>query len=391
MPAIRSSDVCVVGAGIVGCCTALALAARGVRVDLVSRTLPGSASRAAAGLLAPSIEAGVGSAHDFAARARDFYPEFLARLESAVGVHVEFSSAGILRVALDEAEEAELRVLAENVGGRWLAPNEVRTLEPALAPSRGGVLLRNDGYADNVALMDALERAVAAEHAIRPVAGLVTRIAVAQDSATLTLSLGERLHAAAAVLAAGAWSGGIQGLPRPLAVTPLKGEMISYGTGSVQRAVYGAGVYLAPRSGRRLLVGATAEDTGFDVDLTDTAVQTLARGAKRLLPGLQSAEPEAHWLGLRPMTPDKLPLIGRDPEAVALIYATGHSRNGILKAPLTAEHVAALFVGETLPGDMRPFAPERAWLGAAGAGAGAAAAAAAAGNIGQKRIRRITF
>ena len=155
MALARSSDVCVIGGGVIGRCAALALAERGVRVDLVTRDVPGSASRAAAGLLAPSIEGGSGTAYDFAVAARDAYPDFLERLRDVVKVRVEFSRAGILSVALDD--ESELKLRARTVP--WLTPNEVRSLEPSLAPTRGGVLSELDGYVDNVALTDALVNA----------------------------------------------------------------------------------------------------------------------------------------------------------------------------------------------------------------------------------------
>jgi glycine oxidase len=364
----RSADVCVVGGGIIGRCIALALAERGVRVDIVSREQPGASSRAAAGLLAPSIEGGTGAAHDFAVAARDAYPEFLKRLASYAAGSIEFSRAGILDVALDDASEQRLRAFAATSGVPWLAPNEIRALEPALAPTRGGVIAELDGYIDNVALMDTLERATAALRPhIREVTGLVSRLQLAQDSATLILEPGERLGCGAAVLAAGAWSGTIGGLPRPLPVRPLKGEMIRYdapaGTGAMsglalQRPVYGAGVYVVPRR-RSILVGATGEDVGFDVALTGAAASTLAGGAKQLLTQLEGLDTNDHWSGLRPMTADALPILGRDPDFPALIYASGHSRNGILKAPLTGDCVAALFLREPMAYDLTPFSPVR--------------------------------
>ncbi|MGH7710049.1 MAG: glycine oxidase ThiO, partial [Gemmatimonadaceae bacterium] len=347
---MRSADVCVIGGGIVGRCAALALAARGVRVDLVSRDLPGASSRAAAGLLAPSIEGGSGAAHEFARAARDSYPTFLESLQSAVGATVEFSRAGILDVALDDASEQRLRDLAAARNTAYLTPNEVRTLEPALAPTRGGVLAELDGYVDNVALMDVLERATRAAR-VTEVDGLVSRVQLERDSATLVLALGDRVSCASVVLAAGAWSPGLSGLPRPLPLRPLKGQMIRYDVPTntdgpvLQRPVYGAGVYVLPRSGTRVLVGATSEEAAFDVSVTAEASTELSSGAKRLLPMLQSQRPADQWSGLRPMTFDALPILGTDPEFPALIYACGHSRNGILKAPLTAECVAALFTG----------------------------------------------
>jgi glycine oxidase ThiO len=359
-----SADVCVIGGGVIGRCVALDLAERGVRVDLVSRDIPGASSRAAAGLLAPSIEGGSGSAHDFAVAARDAYPEFLERLRESVKARVEFSRAGILSVALDDESEQKLRAVAINTNSPWRSPNEVRELEPSLAPTRGGVLSELDGYVDNVALMDALEAATRAQKPrIREVDGLVSRLELTRDSATLVLSLGDRVSCAAAVLAAGAWSTSIQGVPRTLPLFPLKGQMIRYESADARssvalgRPVYGAGVYVVSRGGSRILVGATSENAGFDISLTEEAALGLKNGVVQLLPQFAGVPPANQWSGIRPMTTDSLPVLGQDPDFPALIYACGHSRNGILKAPLTGTCVRQLFLGEPCDHDLSPFSP----------------------------------
>ncbi len=363
MAVVRSADVCVIGGGVIGRCAALALAERGVRVDLVTREVPGSASRAAAGLLAPSIEGGSGGAHDFAMAARDAYPEFLERLKDIVKTRVEFSRAGILSVALDDESERTLRA---RPGSTWLAPNEVRSLEPSLAPTRGGVLSPLDGYVDNVALMDVLEAVTRSlKPRIREIDGLVARLELERDSVTLILGLGDRVSCSATVLAAGAWSTSINGLPRPLPLFPLKGQMIRYDAAaasapvSLSRPVYGAGVYVVPRAGNRILVGATSEEAGFDTSLTDDAAAGLTRGAVELFPQFAHVVPADQWSGIRPMTTDSLPVLGTDPEFPALIYACGHSRNGILKAPLSGTCVAQLFLREQGGYDLTPFTPTR--------------------------------
>jgi glycine oxidase len=335
-----------------------------VAVNLVSRDLAGAASRAAAGLLAPSIEGGSGAAHEFALVARDVFPAFLEGLQARVGRHVEFSREGILDVAVDDAAEQRVRQLAAERHVPLLAPNEIAALEPALAVTRCGVLAEQDGYVDNVALMDALEAATrSAGPKLREIDALVRRIALERDSATLVLELGDRVGSSAVVLAAGAWSAQVGGIPRALPLRPLKGQMIRYDRSSLsvglKRPVYGAGVYVVPRASAGTLVGATSEETGFDTALTPAAATDLATGAKRLMPGLASLEPVSQWSGLRPMTHDSLPILGTDPEFPSLIYSCGHSRNGILKAPLTGEVVASLFVGEQVVQDLSPFSPVR--------------------------------
>jgi glycine/D-amino acid oxidase-like deaminating enzyme len=127
----------------------------------------------------------------------------------------------------------------------------------------------------------------------------------------------------------------------------------------LRRALYGAGVYIVPRGGTAILVGATSEDVGFDVAITEAAARGLATGAKELIPALQPLKFVDQWSGLRPMTPDSLPILGTDPEVGSLIYACGHSRNGILKAPISGECAANLFVSESGGYDLAPFAVER--------------------------------
>jgi glycine/D-amino acid oxidase-like deaminating enzyme len=332
-------------------------------VDLVTSEVPGSASRAAAGLLAPSIEGGSGAAHAFAVAARDAYPDFLERLRDIVKARVEFSRAGILSVALDEESEQKLRARPQS---QWLTPNEVRSLEPSLALTRGGVLSTLDGYVDNVALMDALEAATRSlKPRIREIDGNVARLELERDSATLVLSLGDRVGCGSTVLAAGAWSTSIGGLPRILPLFPLKGQMIRYdcvtanAPVSLSRPVYGAGVYAVSRAGSRILVGATSEEAGFDTSLTEEAAAGLTRGAVELFPQFAGVLPAAQWSGIRPMTTDSLPVLGTDSEFPALIYACGHSRNGILKAPLTGTVVARLCLGDEAGYDLIPFSPAR--------------------------------
>jgi glycine oxidase len=160
------------------------------------------------------------------------------------------------------------------------------------------------------------------------------------------------------VLAAGAWSPLIEGLPRPLPVEPLRGQMISLAASPVRHVVYGHDGYLVPR-GDMTLVGATMEHVAFDVSTTAEGVAGLRAAAAELCPALAGLPVAKAWAGLRPVSPDFLPIIGRDPDSPSLIYACGHSRNGVLMAPLTADCVAALLVGETPPASLAAFGIER--------------------------------
>ena len=173
-----------------------------------------------------------------------------------------------------------------------------------------------------------------------------------------------RAEAHLVVLAAGAWSGGIAGLPRPLAVRPVKGQMASLRPAPmpIRHVVGGRRAYCVPRDDGRVVVGATVEDAGFDERVDPAAVDALIGAAAAAVPALTAAPLESRWAGLRPGTADDLPILGADPDLAGLLYATGHYRNGILLAPLTAEVVAALARREEPPVDTAPFSPGRAAL-----------------------------
>jgi glycine oxidase len=166
------------------------------------------------------------------------------------------------------------------------------------------------------------------------------------------------------VLAAGAWSAGIAGLPRSLAVHPVKGQMAALrpATMPIRHVVGGRGAYCVPRDDGRIVVGATVEDAGFDEGVDPAAVEALIRAAAAAVPALAAAPVESRWSGLRPGTADDLPVLGEDPALAGLLYATGHYRNGILLAPLTAQIIAALARGQDPPVDTTPFSPARAGL-----------------------------
>jgi glycine oxidase len=179
----------------------------------------------------------------------------------------------------------------------------------------------------------------------------------------VTLGGGGFLAAERVVLAAGAWSGQLAGLPHPLPIRPVLGQMVALGTSRPlpRRIVGGAGVYLLPRSrdtSHRIWVGATMEERGFSTTTTRSARQWLTEGAARLFPELARSEVLEHWCGLRPAAPDGLPVLGPDPRVEGLFYATGHFRNGILLAPVTAALLGAALEG-AIPEPLRSFLPNR--------------------------------
>ena len=157
------------------------------------------------------------------------------------------------------------------------------------------------------------------------------------------------------VLAAGAWSATIAGLRRAIPVEPVRGQMIAYAGSPLRRAVYGPTGYVVPRTNGRTLVGATAERAGFDSTTTPEGLARLERTAAEILPQFANVQPAEAWAGLRPMSADLHPILGFDPDEPRLLYATGHSRNGVLMTPLTGDCIASLLAGEQPPVDIRAF------------------------------------
>ncbi len=358
------ADVTVVGAGIVGLCTALALADRGLSVYLIGAARPGEASPAAAGILAASLEDTHGpvapaSVHDFAVAARDRYVAYLPDLVERSGVSVPFNRYGVLQVAFDAATAESLR---ESSNGRWLDAPALSAIEPAAGHAMGAMLHDLDGAVDNVAMLRALRDAADCSPHIARIPALVASISVNRDGVTCTTApTRETYHAPIAVLAAGAWVAGIPGVPRSLPIDPLRGQMLAVAAPAevrLRHVIYGPQAYVVPR-GERILVGATLERVGFDPSTNPAALAALRAGGAQILPGVADAPLLSSWAGLRPATPDLLPIIGPDPDYPALVYACGHSRNGILMAPLTADCVAAIVAGETPPIDVSPFRVDR--------------------------------
>ncbi|MEP6991081.1 MAG: FAD-dependent oxidoreductase [bacterium] len=344
----RPTDVLVLGGGIVGLSTALAAADRGMLVVVVDERRAGAASRAAAGLLAPSLEGLPSSALAMAITARDGYAAFVAHLVARTGLPVPLDLGGILEVA---ATPAELSGLARRCAppARFLDQVALASMEPGLAGNVGALLHPGDGAVDSVALMRALERAVEQESRIERVTDRVVSIQMGGVSCTADTAGSGRLHARQLVFAPGAWAGGVPGLPRRLPVRPVRGELLRLDLAPIRHPTAGHGGYLVPRGGS-LVVGATSEDWGFSAHTSDEGRDALLAFARRTVPALERAVVLEHWSGLRPVTPDGLPLLGRDPDVPSLVYGCGFSRNGILLAPWAAGELAALLSGEARPG-----------------------------------------
>ena len=325
------------------------------------------ASHVAAGMLAPVTEADAGELALLALglRSARAWPRFAAELEQAAGADPGLRRSGALVVARDrdeaEALERELALRQElGLEVQRLLPSAARRLEPALAPTlRLALDVPGDHSADPRALVLALAQAARRAGVTLRTGAPVQRIVTAGGGRVTGVGLagGEVVPAAHVVVAAGAWSGAIEGLPR-IPLRPVKGQILRLrdpaGGGLLERIVRFEGGYLVPRGDGRYVLGATMEERGFDTTVTAGGLYELLRDAGELVPGVHEMIVEEMSAGLRPATPDNAPVLGPAEELAGLHWATGHHRNGILLAPVTADIV----VGGLTPGrDGEPVSP----------------------------------
>ena len=378
-------DVAIVGGGLIGLAIAWRASQDGARVALVDPSPGSGASRVAAGMLAPVTEVHFGEeqllALNLAAARR--WESFAEELEEASGLSCGYRRVGTLAVGFDADDRTALEDLADyqrslDLEVEVLSARECRTLEPLLSPQvGGGLLVPGDRSVDNRRVLAALraacrsvgvaEHAVAAE-ALETADGRVRAVRVGD---------GTRLEADRVVLASGAASGALAGVPAGVLppVRPVKGQILrcrvpaAYHplvTHTVRGLARGRPIYLVPRDDGELVIGATAEEKGFDRSVTAGAVYDLLRAATGLVPLVAEVELAETTAGLRPATPDNAPVLG--PTTLeGLVLATGHYRNGVLLTPVSADAVAAVLRGEPLPDGARPFSPARFGAGAAAA------------------------
>ena len=356
--------VAIIGAGLIGLSIAWRLAQRGADVTLYDSGEAGrGASHAAAGMLAACAEAepGEGPLVALCRNSQARWPAFAAELEAETGLSVELRTEGTLVVAPTADDRARLHHQLElqrewSLPTQWISPAELRRLEPHLAPMTGAMLCPEDHQVENRKAVAALLAAVRGrgiaihEHTpVREIAvsgGRVSHLVVGQGEGS-----GERVTADHVVLAAGPWSRTIAGVPveARVPVRPIKGLMLSLQMDAanpiLRHVLWAPGVYLVPRLDGRLLIGATVEEKGFDTTVTAGGVLALLEAAWRALPTIEELPVADMWVGHRPGSRDDAPIIGHSGIA-GLIHATGHHRNGVLLAPLTADAVAG-------PGDGR--------------------------------------
>ena len=371
---ISKPKVAIIGGGVVGLGIAWRLAARRAFVEVFDRAAAGAgATHAAAGMLAACTEAEPGEEALIAlgreSQAR--WPSFAAEVLKASGIDVELRTEGTLVVALTADDQARLHhhlVFQHKLGLplEWITAAETRRREPYLAGKLvGAVWSPEDHQVDNRKLASALRIAAEGMGAIVRERTPVKEISITGDRADGVILADEtKVSADVVVLAAGAWSRGIGGLPHELRppVRPIKGQMLALrmdpASPLLNHVVWAPGVYLVPRRNGRLIVGATVEEKAFDTALTAGGLLTLLEAAWRAVPSVEELPIEEMWVGHRPGSRDDAPIVGCGP-VEGVIYATGHHRNGILLAPVTADSIARLVLEGVLDSAIRPFGFER--------------------------------
>lgn len=344
-------DIVVIGAGIVGCAIAAELARRGASVSILDGRAPGAgATQASGGMLAPYTEAAEGGPLlALGARSLALFDDFVRAIEADSGIAVGYERSGTLHVARVEETLAHFASMHQElselgVPTEVLSPAEARAHEPNLASDIfGGLLLPTQGLISAPGMTQAMVEAAQRRGAtLRPQARATrirrngTRVAIDTDHGTI--------DADGVVLACGAWSGqvDVEGVSGSVPVRPVRGQLLHLGWHGphVARITWDEHCYLVPWRDGTLLVGATVEDAGFEEQTTVAGVRQLLEAVCDLLPNAWRATLLSARVGLRPGSPDPLPIIGWSEAVPGLMYATGHYRNGVLLAPLTAHLVA---------------------------------------------------
>jgi glycine oxidase len=351
-----SSDILVIGSGIIGCAVAYELGRRGASVRVIDDRPPGSgATRASAGMLAPYNEIDEEGAHlELTLRALDHFDPFMARLNEDSGQAVQYHRNGTLTLAFSDEARARLARLVDlmktrQVAAALLDAGDVQREEPAAsAAAVGGLFIPSHGFVAVAELTRALVAAARRFGATFEVVPRAQEIRPHQDGVTVTNGR-DSFTAGTVINAAGSWSGAVSlSGAQPAPVQPVRGQLLQLrATGAnLRRVTWGDGCYLVPWDDGSLLVGATVERVGFDEHTTVAGLNELCDGLARTLRGDWRVEVVEARAGLRPGTPDDMPIIGRSAVSPRVLYATGHYRNGVLLAPITAALVAGVLLDQ---------------------------------------------
>jgi len=366
---LKQPDVIIVGGGVIGCSIAYHLAAGGVGVALFERKeVAGEASGAAAGMLAPLSESPQpGPFVDLCLASLRLFPALADAMREETGIDIEYLPSGILRVALTEDEERELRHRLEwqrslGLALEWVDGEALRRLEPRLAPARGALYSPQEHQVSAGRLTQALAQAAARRGAVLRQGLAVTGLLTNGRRVTGVRTGSGRVSGGQVVLAAGSWTGAFaRRLGVPLPVRPVRGQMLAFADFALplRHIVWGEAAYLVPKANGFLFVGATVEEVGFRSVTTVEGQRDLRRGARGLVPSLAHGEVASSWAGLRPGTADGLPILGPVPGWEGLSVASGHYRNGILLSPITGWLIAQLLTEGKTEVSLAPFSPGR--------------------------------
>jgi glycine oxidase len=340
---VKSWDVIIAGAGIIGVSLALELRERGLAVLVLDRAGPGSeSSSAAAGMLAAADPETPFALRPMAFASASMFPEFVRKLETVGKMQVDFRRAGTIALLPDALVPTEYHPLPAD---------ELQRLEPFLKSTGQPAFFVQEDSVDPSLLMQA---ALAAAHnlGVEIRGHAEVKNIRSRGNAVEVVTPADTFAARYAVDCRGAWSGA--------PVRPRKGQMlyVQPGAAVLQHVLRAPDVYLVPRSSGKVLIGATVEDVGYDKSVDPATIHALLGAATKYVPELVSAPITQSWAGLRPGTPDGLPILGPT-AAPGVFIASGHFRNGILLAPITAKIMANLVEGRPSPLDIAAFAPSR--------------------------------
>jgi glycine oxidase len=352
---VKTWDVIVGGGGIIGLSLSIALRKRGATVLIVERGEPGrEASHAAGGMLVDCPLETTAELLELATASARIYPEFAYELEVESGMKVDLRDHGTILFPSAEHANRDAEFIASHP-----LPYSLSEMEPALTPSNGITLYLKERSVDPRALTAAAIRTAKNRGVDFSSGDEVTAVNVSNGKTTGVRTNKTAFAASKVVNCAGAWSGAIAPLPFP--TRPVKGQMLCLAMPSrdlLKHVVRTREVYLIPRSDGRLLAGATVEEAGFDKRTVPDTIQRLHRAALKLVPKLADAKILEDWAGLRPGTPDGLPILGAT-GTPGYYIATGHFRDGILLAPVTAEVIADVIEERQPTIDLTPFSPAR--------------------------------
>jgi len=365
---MKTFDAAIAGGGLIGSSIALELARSGLRVGLFDKQEPGKeASWASAGILSPAPESpGMIALVPLGKASMALYPEFVAQLEELSGESVGYRANGTLEVLTSRHAREELSTIIAlhhglGLSAEPLSAADARELEPSLREDLEAAVLRPaEASVDNRLLTQAI-LASARKNGVEVFAGVAAEsLWIEGNVCRGFVASGEKISAGHTVIAAGCFSAQIRGAEQYAPVRPAKGQMVSLvcPEAKIERVLWGDDIYLVPRNDGRILAGATVEYAGFDKTLTAGGQKRLLSAAIELVPALENARVEEMWAGLRPDSPDHLPILGRV-DLQGLVIATGHFRSGVLLTPITAKLVREWITLGNVGTDWDRFSPQR--------------------------------